>query len=202
MILSWLALASCFLILVFASIGLLRIALTVVTIQGQSMSPVLEESDRVLVWRFWPTRWLRHGHIVIVRQWGDEGSPPFIKRIVGLPGDTLVTSIDDLPEHLRPSLLAAHDTQGRRVWHIPPGHLFVRGDNRRGSVDSLSWGPIPFQRVDGIVLRKLSDQDVLCEPGMFHISRREPHVGQPVPPAETCSSTHVSVRSGEKVGRR
>src|SRR5260370_19124994 len=200
MSLTLLVFASSFLILGFVSIGLLRIAFVVVTVQGQSMFPTLEEHDQVLVCRLWPKRWLRHGQIVIVRQLGKraEGYLPFIKRIVGLPGDTIITSIDDLPGHLRLSFLAEHDTQGRRTWYIPPGHLFVRGDNRIGSVDSLSWGPIPFTRVGGIVLRKLSYKDVPREPETFHASRRKPQLDQPVPPVEMFSRARTSVWSEEK----
>ncbi len=203
MIPALLVFASSLLILGFVSIGLLRTAFVVVTVQGQSMFPTLEEYDRVLVWRFWPARWLQRGQIVIVRQLGKraEGHLPFIKRIVGLPGDTIITSIDDLPGHLRLSLLAEHDTQGRRIWHIPPGYIFVRGDNRIGSVDSLSWGPIPFTRVGGIVLRKLSYKDVPREPKTFHVSSRKPQLDPPVPHVEMVPHTHTSVWLEEKAGK-
>lgn len=147
-----------FLLLVLASIGLIHVAFVVVTVQGQSMLPTLDECDRVLVWRFWPARWLRRGQIVIIEHLGQrlEGYPSFIKRITGLPGDKIITSIYDLSDHVKPSQLAEYDSQGQRIWYIPPGHLFVQGDNRLGSVDSLSWGPVPFQQVGGVVLKKLS----------------------------------------------
>ena len=59
---------------------------------------------------------------------------------------------------LRANQQEQHDPQGLRTWHIPPKHVFVRGDNTRGSIDSLVWGPIPVRSIQGIVLRKLPRQ--------------------------------------------
>jgi hypothetical protein len=80
---------------------------------------------------------------------------PFIKRIVGVEGDTLVTSITDLAEHLRPEQLAAHNGEGLRSWHIPPGHIFVRGDSSPGGHDSLTWGPVASRTVLGVVVMRM-----------------------------------------------
>jgi signal peptidase I len=140
--------------------GLLRLAFVVVTVQGQSMAPTLKDKDRVLVWRFWPTRWIHYRQIVIVRQWKvpTQGFVfnPLIKRVIALPGDTITTFIDELPIEYRSSYRGLHDSKGQRIWHIPAGHIFIRGDNRKESIDSLTWGPIPSHHVCGIVLYKLS----------------------------------------------
>lgn len=137
---------------------LLRLSLRVVVVQGQSMEPTLASEDHVLVWRFWPKRWLRRGQVVLVCPWGnpEEDYIRFLKRIVGMPGDTLVTHLDELPEDMQALHAAFYDAQQRRIWQVPPGHVFVRGDNRRGSIDSASWGAVPMERVYGIMLRKLS----------------------------------------------
>ncbi len=143
---------------ILGCLALLRITLRVVIVRGESMMPALAANDRVLVWRFWPTRWLHHEQIVVVCPWGvpGDGLSLFIKRIVGLPGETLITSIDELPEHLRLLHAPFYDAQGQRRWHIPSGHFFVRGDNRQGSIDSTYWGAIHAQRVYGLVWRRLS----------------------------------------------
>jgi len=140
---------------------LIRTFLYVITIKGGSMYPALVSGDRVLVLRHWSARWLKRGQILI-------GFPPpafankatdalersfIIKRVIGLPGDTLVTSISDLPDFERPLWLDQHSDDGQRVWHIPRQHVFVKGDSV--GTDSLTWGPLPFSNVAGIVLLKL-----------------------------------------------
>lgn len=157
MLLVWLIAVS-FLMFVCLLVWLLRLSLRVVIVRGQSMAPTLAAGDRVLVWRFWPKRWLRRGQIVLVCPWGnpEEDLTRFLKRIVGVAGDTLVTTLDELPEALRAAHARFYDAQGRRTWQIPAGHLFVRGDHRQGSIDSTSWGAVPAQRVYGVVFRKLS----------------------------------------------
>ena len=139
--------------------------LVVVTVENHSMSPTLKHGDRVLVLRYWPDRWLSRGQVVLIwpwlhssrnaRAWGQLKIVPYIKRIVALPGDTIVTSIADLSDLYHAEQIVAHDDNGQRVWHIPPDHLFVRGDNRPGGDDSLTWGPIPFRSVLGVVIVKL-----------------------------------------------
>lgn len=125
------------------------------------MCPALMPDDRVLVLRHWPARRLKKGQILI-------GFPPsnftnkakdamersfIIKRVIGLPGDTLVTSILDLPNFERPLRLGQHSDDGLRVWYVPPQHVFVKGDSV--GTDSLTWGPLPFSNVVGIFLLRL-----------------------------------------------
>ena len=62
----------------------------------------------------------------------------YVKRLVGLPGDTVQSGSDE--------------TQRLAV---PPRHLFVCGDDRPGSRDSRHWGPLPLRSLRGIVLTKL-----------------------------------------------
>jgi len=145
----------------------IRNLLVVVTVESTSMSPTLLDGDRVLVLRYWPATLLQKGNIVIIwpgriTEPDDRSGPfnvtPFIKRVVALPGEKIVTRFDELDEFhkSKPFLRSKHDINGNREWHIPPGHFFVRGDNPIGSFDSLSWGPIPDRSLLGIVVMKLS----------------------------------------------
>ncbi len=111
------------------------------------MVPTLHYGDRVLVWRLCPHRWLHRGRNVVVEheadraraRWSSPQEPAlYVKRVVGLPGDTVHTGNDE--------------TQRLAV---PPRHLFVCGDNRPGSRDSRHWGPLPLRSLRGIVLTKL-----------------------------------------------
>lgn len=144
---------------------IVRSTFVVVTVEGKSMSPTLNHGDHVLALRYWSARWLRTGRIVVVAPWGlpsrtvaaTDGVTftPFIKRIVGMPGDTLITTIHDLDSVVRTRLLPFHDSHGKRVWHIPPEHIFVRGDYPISLFDSLFWGPIPCKSVIALVIMKL-----------------------------------------------
>ena len=166
MVLFWLGVAG-WLLVVLIGFVLLRTTLMVVRVEHDSMSPALQHGDRVVVWRRWPARFLRKDRIVLVH----SESPAidrslYIKRVVGLPGDTLVASpqggfrvirdINKLNDGYGLSDSVADDSHTRRVFPIPRGHFFVCGDNQSRSTDSRQWGPLSFQCLRGIVIRKLS----------------------------------------------
>ncbi len=122
------------------------------------MTPTLQHGDRALVLRFWPARWLRRGQIVVTRypdtrQTGNLdalGEQKYIKRITGLPNDTVVVERANFPS---PQMAAFSEQSEPRTWHIPPGHYFVLGDS--WGVDSSVVGPIPFHALCGVVIMKL-----------------------------------------------
>jgi signal peptidase I len=81
-----------------------------------------------------------------------ERAELFIKRLVGLPGDTVCIPVSRLSAHA----LTTVDPQAIRcddelLWHVPAGHVFVRGDSRQSN-DSVTWGPISFEKLHQIVL--------------------------------------------------
>jgi signal peptidase I len=142
-----------------------RICLSVTTVCGHSMHPTLAPGDRLLVLHHWPGKWLCKGLIVVghldkvlpslvLESFNPPEMSKFIKRVIGLPGDTVVIHISELHEMMRPSLQPRCDSEGNLVWHIPPGHCFVRGDGPI-SGDSATWGPVPLDAITGVVLAKL-----------------------------------------------
>lgn|GEM_PF-1282787 len=143
---------------------IIRAVLLVVVVQHDSMLPTLRENDRVLVCKLWPIKWLAHGQIVILRPWNgtfhDETRPArkdvlYIKRIIALPGET-VTDYANLPVWEWPPRETPSQSAGYlHSWYVPPGHVFVRGDNRTASFDSRFWGPAPFHSIVGIVISRL-----------------------------------------------
>ena len=106
----------------------------------------------------------------------DDNYEDYIKRIVGLPGETIriengVVIINDVP--ISESYIAASPGYDGE-WTVPEGQLFVLGDNRNNSADSHQWGFLPEKNVlgkalviywplaDWMVLR--SDQPVSAAP--------------------------------------
>ncbi len=81
-----------------------------------------------------------------------------VKRIVGLPGDSIAFSDDG--GTIRNGKLAREPFIRRcssqcalpRPIVVPEGHYFLAGDNRPVSSDSRSWGPVRFEAIDGRVM--------------------------------------------------
>lgn len=144
----------------------LRSVLIIVNIYGVSMLPTLIQGDRVLAIRYFPFGWLRRRQIIITRLpdadllrsiMGAESytvmqtrQPLHIKRIVGLPGDKIITSLTELREEMRPILASYYGDDGQRVWQVPPSSVFVRGD--APGLDSAIYGPVPSDHIIGVVI--------------------------------------------------
>ncbi|HLF55873.1 MAG TPA: signal peptidase I [Thermoanaerobaculia bacterium] len=115
-----------------------------------------------------PQRDPRRGDIVIFRS-PERPTIDLVKRLVGLPGDTIQSvdkqlyvngeRVDDAlyVEHKEPSLYPDRpfiDSQLRRrdnfgPIRVPEGHYFCMGDNRDRSYDSRYWGPVPQRYLKG-----------------------------------------------------
>ncbi len=123
-----------------------------IRVQSISMQPTLFEGDFVLVNRVaYKLGTPGRGDIIIFRYPPNPDAEPYIKRVIGLPGE--VVSIvngkvsingDPLSE---PYLSTSTGSSG--TWKIPENSLFVMGDNRNNSSDSRVWGMVPFENVIG-----------------------------------------------------
>ncbi len=126
-------------------------------IPSGSMEPTLEIQDRVLVNKLsYDLHDVNRGDIVVFRSPpGEPGSDvkDLIKRVVALPGETVEARdgrvlIDGrmLEEpYLRDGVVTGH-IEPREV---PPGHVWVMGDNRSNSKDSRFFGPIDDDLIVG-----------------------------------------------------
>lgn len=128
-------------------------------IPSNSMDPTLHIGDRLLVEKI---SYHLHppalGDIVVfhppetLQSWGYDPKQAFIKRVVGEPGDTLAVYDGHLYRNGKPqteTYLAAAPAYQMSSFTVPPGHIFVMGDNRNDSNDSHVWGPLPVENVIG-----------------------------------------------------
>ncbi len=129
-------------------------------IPSASMHPTLLEGDRVLVNKLsYDLHDVNRGDVVVFARPKSMNAGPndpddLIKRVIGLPGDTVQTKDGhvyiDGRELDEPYL--AEDTVSDGIDDpvtIPEGHLWVMGDNRGDSQDSRVFGPIPEDDVVG-----------------------------------------------------
>jgi signal peptidase I len=125
-----------------------------VRVDGFSMVPTLQDGEYVLVSKAtYKLGQPQHGDIIVFKY---PGEPPqdLIKRIIGLPGDTVKVSgavvFVNGQALVEPYIAASPVYQGE--WQVPEGKLFVLGDNRNDSSDSHSWGLLPIENVIGKAL--------------------------------------------------
>jgi signal peptidase I len=128
-------------------------------VRGASMEPTFQNGEYVIVdqlsYRFSePER----GDVIILRYPKDE-SVFFIKRVIGLPGETvelvgttilIQTKDGGAPLTLDQSYIQEDHLQNEYgVYELGADEYFVLGDNRRESSDSRSWGVLPERDVIG-----------------------------------------------------
>jgi signal peptidase I len=135
-------------------------------VDGGSMQATLEPDQYVLVDKLTP-RWAPYarGDIIVFNPppgvQGGSNPSPFIKRVIGLPGDHIElrdgavyvngTKLDEpyvfsdggVPETTDPV------SDGPTQWDVAAGQLFVMGDHRQVSEDGRAFGPIDMSSVIG-----------------------------------------------------
>jgi signal peptidase I len=125
-----------------------------VKVEGTSMAPLLSDQERIFinkfVYRFAP---IGRGD-VIVFWYPLDRSKSFIKRVIGLPGDTIEVRSGHLyvngKELLEPYVPAFYlDGSSYAIRRIPADNYFVMGDHRDSSNDSRMFGPVPRQYIYG-----------------------------------------------------
>src|SRR6202047_2007855 len=125
-----------------------------VKVEGTSMAPLLSDQERIFinkfVYRFEP---IGRGD-VIVFWYPLDRSKSFIKRVIGLPGDTIEIRSGHLyldgKELLEPYVPAFYlDGSSYALRRIPADNYFVMGDHRDSSNDSRMFGPVPRQYIYG-----------------------------------------------------
>ncbi len=126
-----------------------------VVVEGPSMRPTLMSGEWIIINRLaYRFNQPRRGDVVVFLPPSNAQTDDLIKRVIGLPGETLVIReggifIDDrkLSEPYAKGL-----TFPEGKWELGEDQMFVMGDNRELSLDSRTFGSIPLGDVVGSAL--------------------------------------------------
>ncbi len=149
-------------ILIVAVFVLLGVFVTQpVVVEGTSMLPELHDGERLLVnklvyYKFKNFTW---GHIergdVIVFWYPKDPEKSYVKRVIGLPGETVEVSHGKIlinGQELAETYLDAEYNQSLPTFSprkVDDHYYFVMGDNRDNSSDSRYWGLVPEKYIYG-----------------------------------------------------
>jgi signal peptidase I len=125
-----------------------------VKVEGTSMTPLISDQERIFinkfVYRFEP---IERGDVVVFWYPLDR-SKSFIKRVVGLPEDTV--EIREGSVYVNGKMLTepyvppeSADLGTLAPVRVPDGEYFVMGDHRTSSNDSRIFGPVPRKFIYG-----------------------------------------------------
>ncbi len=141
--------------LVMAIILLVLLVLTrfvsIVYISGPSMQPTFHTGDCILIFR---SDNVDRNDIAVI-EWQDKW---LIKRVVGLPGETLEMS--EGRTYIDGELLVEDfdfytGNRNLPLITIPDNYVFIIGDNRENSHDSRAFGPVPSSDIYGKLIFRL-----------------------------------------------
>lgn len=133
-------------------------------VSGESMIPTFHDKDYLIVdeltYRFKPPM---RGDVIVFRPPNQPKGIFYIKRIIGLPGETVVIKGSKI------TIINAQNPEGMQLDEpyvqniaadnvttiVGPDELFVLGDNRPRSSDSRVWGLLPIKNIVGRALIRL-----------------------------------------------
>jgi signal peptidase I len=126
----------------------------VARIEGQAMSPTIDDQDRLIV-----NKWVYradepHKGDIVMLLYPLNPNRMFVKRVIAGEGDTLrivdgnvyVNDVRLADDYVKTEF-RSHDDWGPQV--IPEGYYFVLGDHRNNSSDSRHWGMVPKKYILG-----------------------------------------------------
>jgi signal peptidase I len=145
-----------FAIAVVLAIVLIVFVYQPVKVEGTSMMPGLTDQERIFINKY--TYKMGSGSItrldLVVFNYPYDPSQSYIKRVVGLPGDTIeikdgVVFVNGakLDEPYVPAEYQDHRSFDKRI--VPAGQYYVLGDHRSSSNDSRIWGFVARNEIYG-----------------------------------------------------
>lgn len=125
-----------------------------VKVEGTSMAPLLADEERIFINKFiYRLEPVERGDVVVF-WYPNDPSKSFIKRVVGLPGDTVeihqgrvFINGQPLEEPYVPPQFS--DYHSMSPVQVPSDHYFVMGDHRSSSNDSRMFGAVPHRLIYG-----------------------------------------------------
>jgi signal peptidase I len=120
-------------------------------VSGPSMEDTLHTGDLIIVNKLiYQIREPERGEVIVFHA---PQQKDYVKRVIALPGETVEAKNDKVlvngKELDEPYIKQDVHTLDFDAQKVPPGHVFVMGDNRSNSTDSREIGPIPLNQVIG-----------------------------------------------------
>ncbi|MEK7650371.1 MAG: signal peptidase I [Patescibacteria group bacterium] len=141
-------------------------------VSGSSMHPTFESNQYLVIDELsYYFREPIRGEVIVFK-YPKDPAKHFIKRIIGLPGETvkitngevLITTVGNKPEQIK--LAEPYVQENLAVANLEVKLLnneyFVLGDNRPVSLDSRIWGPLPRNLITGRVFLRLLPPSTLA----------------------------------------
>ncbi len=131
-------------------------------VSGDSMVPTFHNGEYLIVDELsFFLRTPARGEVVIFR-YPKDPSKYFIKRVIGLPGETVlveggvlkITSTRGVTQVVSEPYISTQKLQDMKV-QLADNQYFVMGDNRDESSDSRFWGPVPQAQIVGRAFARL-----------------------------------------------
>ena len=142
----------------------LRVSIQNFRVEGSSMDRTIHPGEYVFVNKLaypgvpvggmerYPLGFPKRGDIIVFHAPGGQ-SRDFVKRVIGLPGDTVEVKQGHVlvNGHALDEPYKELDSRTVASTKVPDGQVYVMGDNRPASNDSRAWGPIPISSIIGRV---------------------------------------------------
>lgn len=146
-------------IIVAVVVGIRTFIVSPFQVEGHSMQNTLENREYIIINKFaYFIGTPKRGDVVVFRPPNVDHNKYYVKRVIGLPGDTIIIrngSVFLLPSGKLPeqkldepylndnnkshTFVGVEGGVAERRYDVPEGHYFVLGDNRLGSLDSRSF---------------------------------------------------------------
>ncbi|MDQ5955260.1 MAG: signal peptidase [Patescibacteria group bacterium] len=132
-------------------------------VSGESMVPTFQNGEYLIIDELtYHFSQPKRGEVIVFR-YPKDPSQFFIKRIIGLPGETVhisdqgitITKTDGTALQVDEPYVMNQGNGGTREYVVPQDEYFVMGDNRPESSDSRSWGFLPRKDIVGRTLVRL-----------------------------------------------